>query len=861
MFSSPFNWALAENSLKTPAAYFGFEPGTDRQLFEYDALINYLRSLEEQSPRVRLDKIGETPLGKPLYLLFLSSAENIKNLPTLKTTNRRLALEDRIPEGEREQLIRQGRVFLLATLSMHSDEVGPTQALPSIAYSLATTMDPEILRQLQEVVLMIVPNHNPDGMDMVLANYRKYRNTPFEGCSMPGVYHKYVGHDNNRDFVTLTQSDTRAIARIYNLDWFPQVMIEKHQMGSSGPRYFVPPAHDPIAENVDAGIWTWTGIFGSGMAKDLASRGLGGVAQRWLFDDYWPGSTETCIWKNVIGMLTECASVKDATPVYVEPNELEVGGKGLSEYKKSSSMPLPWPGGWWRLSDIVRYEITSTLSLLKTASQNREEILRFRNDLCRSEVKRGRTQPPYYFHLPRRQHDPGEWAKLVRLLQEHGIQCSQATKDVWAGDDYIRTGDVIVPLAQPFRAFAKEVLEKQVYPLRHYTPEGKIVRPYDVTSWSLPLHAGVKARAISVRAENLESSLKPLAQPFQATMPAAQPGGWLAFPPDWNDSYHAAFAALAGGHKVYRISKPVSAGPDTLPPGSFLIENSGKTPFSQGRQDVLPLRLEQAPETGLPPLSRPRIALVETFFHDMDAGWTRFLFDSYGIPFEVVRPAAFKDTDFKKKFDVVVFPDVSQSMLMDGKYKSENQLYLTDYPPEYAKGIGKEGMKPLLEFLEEGGIVVAWGQSCDLFMGTLTYERSKDSKDEFQLPVKNVADELRKKEFYCPNSLVRVQITPNHPLTYGMEEEAGVLFEGRPVFQTSQPVFDMDRRVIGRFPEKEILLSGYCEKEELVGNKSAMVWLKKGKGQLILFAFSPQFRASTPGTYKLLFNSLLLPKL
>ena len=159
MFSSPFNWALAENSLKTPAAYFGFEPGTDRQLFEYDALINYLRSLEEQSPRVRLDKIGETPLGKPLYLLFLSSAENIKNLPTLKTTNRRLALEDRIPEGEREQLIRQGRVFLLATLSMHSDEVGPTQALPSIAYSLATTTDLTLLRQLQEVVLMIVPNN------------------------------------------------------------------------------------------------------------------------------------------------------------------------------------------------------------------------------------------------------------------------------------------------------------------------------------------------------------------------------------------------------------------------------------------------------------------------------------------------------------------------------------------------------------------------------------------------------------------------------------------------------------------------------------------------------------------------------
>ncbi len=94
-----------------------------------------------------------------------------------------------------------------------------------------------------------------------------------------------------------------------------------------------------------------------------------------------------------------------------------------------------------------------------------------------------------------------------------------------------------------------------------------------------------------------------------------------------------------------------------------------------------------------------------------------------------------------------------------------------------------------------------------------------------------------------------------------MPPESGAFFRGDPVFVTSRPDFDMDRRVIATFPEKDILLSGYMEKGELLKDKSCLVWLKKGKGQLVLFAFNPQFRASTAVDYKLLFNSILLKKI
>ena len=182
--------------------------------------------------------------------------------------------------------MKDGKVFFLATLSMHSTEVGPSQSAPIIAYELIRTSNDiiqpstfNLQHYLDDVVYMMVPCHNPDGMDMIVDHYNKYKGTKYEGSSLPGVYHKYVGHDNNRDFVTLSQSDTRAIAAIYNKDWFPQVMVEKHQMGSSGVRYFVPPPHDPIAENVDAGIWNWIGVFGSGMMKDMTRQGQTGIAQ------------------------------------------------------------------------------------------------------------------------------------------------------------------------------------------------------------------------------------------------------------------------------------------------------------------------------------------------------------------------------------------------------------------------------------------------------------------------------------------------------------------------------------------------------------------------------------------------------
>jgi hypothetical protein len=452
---------------------------------------------------------------------------------------------------------------------------------------------------------------------------------------------------------------------------------------------------------------------------------------------------------------------------------------------------------------------------------------------------------------------------MVNLLKEHGIYVYRLSKDTVVNARNFKKGDIVVPLAQPFRAFVKEVMEAQEYPVRHYTPGGKIIRPYDITSWSLPLHRGIDSFEINDKTHlpaDFDSLLEKIEGDFRIgeAMPRKFAGVLLTV--NRNESFKAAFAAMAKGLTVFRLTEAAKVAGKDFPIGSFLIYGPGKAGFvlkNLARQlSVSPAFIGQDVKLKSKRIKLPRIALVESFFHDMDAGWTRFVFDSYSIPFKVLRPGDFKTANLKN-FDVIVFPGEDKEILMSGKNKYLGQYYISDYPPEYVKGMGKDGLNKVMAFLDGGGVIVSWGDSTELFMGMKEITIGK-TKEAFQLPVRDISKQVKKAGLYCPGSLMKLDVKQGHAITLGMQKQIGVFFRGAPVFRTTFPYFDMDRRVIGKFPEKNILLSGYCEKQEAVGNKTALAWIKKNKGQLVLFGFHPQFRASTQAAYKLLFNSLLL---
>ncbi|MHC1705375.1 MAG: M14 metallopeptidase family protein [Tenuifilaceae bacterium] len=850
---------LFSQNITKPEEFFGFKPGADGMLFTYEKQIEYLSLLDKQSERLFMTEIGKSPLGKPMFIAFISSSENIKNLDRLKEINKRLAIDSKISDSELKSFVKEGKVFILATLSMHSSEVAPAQASALVAYDLVSSNDSKKIKLLDNVVLMIVPTINPDGMDMIVENFNKYKGTKYEGSSLPGVYHKYIGHDNNRDYLFLSQSDSRAISAITSTTWYPQVFVDKHQMGSTGPRYFVPPYHDPIAENVDAEIFTWIGLFGHNMVNDMTAAGLKGVTQNNMFDSYWLGSTKTCIFKNVIGFLNEAASAQVAKPIFVEPTELSASGKGLSEYKMSSKMVAPWPGGWWRLGDIVEYEVQSMQSILNTALLYKERILTFRNQICKKEVEKGRNKPPYYFIVPENQLDKSELVHMVNLLQEHGVEVYRLINDYTLENMMYKKGDIVVPLAQPFRSFVKEVMEAQKYPERHFTPDGELMEPYDITSWSLPLQKGFSYKQIDIRNLDFESKIERIVGNYSLSV-KKDSYEYAVFSSTTNQSYKMVFDALNQGLKVERCEKDFDANGIKVSAGSFIIKKQNKLDEILNGATFPIIYLNEISQLSFKPVLLPRIGLIESNYGDMDAGWTRSNFDDYGIKFTVLRPGDFESLDIAGKYDVLVFPDVNSSVIKDGKRKRDNQFVIPNIPPEFTKGMDQKGFENLLKYINNGGIIVSWGASTALFEGNLSIKEDKTT-EEFRLPFRNDAERLAKKGLKCPGSLIRMKLVQNHPITWGVPAEIGIYFRGSTAFTTSIPNFDMDRKVLGTFDESNLLLSGYLDGEKNLYNKSALIWLKKGKGQLVIFGFSPIFRSSVPLNYKLLYNALLLEKI
>ncbi|RLD25770.1 MAG: hypothetical protein DRI54_04170, partial [Bacteroidetes bacterium] len=378
----------------------------------------------------------------------------------------------------------------------------------------------------------------------------------------------------------------------------------------------------------------------------------------------------------------------------------------------------------------------------------------------------------------------------------------------------------------------------------------------------LPLHRQVRSFEIDQRVSDFDNDLSLIENDIDRFVELPHEFAAGIFTIDNNESFKAAFLALSNGLEVKRLKADTVINNATIKKESFVVYGGSKSfdVWNKLATELIypPVFLNYAEKLDATTIKVPRIALVETYFHDMDAGWTRFIFDEYFIPYTVLHPDDLKNTKLKDGYDVLLFPDVNVSQLMDGMYKSDAGAYsMSSYAPEYVVGMGKEGKTKVLEFVDNGGVVLSWGRSTGLFDGMLKIG-SEEEQEQFQLPYKDISKSLSKEGLYVAGSLLQIELNQNSPLTYGMPDNIGIFSRGNPVFATSLPKFDMDRRVIATYTDHDLLMSGYIAKPKLLYDKSAMIWLKKGKGQIVLYGFNPQFRASTQASFKLLFNGLFL---
>lgn len=840
-----------------PDEFFGFKIGEDRKLARWDRIVEYFRLVASESDRVVVEEVGKTTEGNPFIVAYITSPENLSRLEELLKISCALSNPDSPLEPEEvEGLVESGRAIVVVTNSMHSTEVGGTQMSIELLYRLASSDDPEVLEILREVVVLLIPSQNPDGQIAVVDWYNKTLGTEHEGTGLPWLYHKYCGHDNNRDAYALNLVESQYMAKIVYREWCPQVYLDHHQMGPYGARFFLSPEMDPIYPEVDPLVWRETQFLGMFAAMRLEREGIGGVETGAPFTPDFISAFQTLAYTmNMVGILTESASARIATPIFVDPHQLRGYGRGRLSDRPYMNYPNPWRGGWWRLLDIVRQQLVASMAILSAVAKYRREFLRNMYVKARRNIERGASEPPYAFLVPREQHDHLTAMRFIDILLKLGVKVYEASGPVRVGAVTYPAGTYVIPLAQPRRALVKKLIDRFFYPDDETTRdrEGKPLRPYDTATDTLVEFMGVSAVRVD---EPIVADLKPVKEVVRAA-PSVGDHRYYILDPRLNDSYYVVNRVLRGGGEVYRAFEPVELGSLRLPPGAFVVSREGVADvlIEAASARGVPLHgLDDLPQVRLLRVRTGRIGVYERYYGgNMEGGWVRYVLDTYGFPYVELRDEPIKSGRLNEVVDVVVFPSDPLPFLTGENIEEElakrwgRPVKLPPYPPEYRSGFGKEGVEKLKGFVENGGVVVTMGESVELLT------------KGFNLPLRDVSEDIKdSRQFFCPGSTLKVLVDVAHPLGFGMPKQALSVFVDRPVLEIVPSHMNEKFRVVARYPERDILQSGWLIGESVLSRKPALLEVEVGKGRAIAYSYRPIFRAQTHGTFKTFFNSLYL---
>jgi len=294
-------------AIPKPEEILGFKVGADYHLATYDQTLAYFKILEENSNRIKLFNMGKTSMGKDMIYAVISSADNLAQLDKYKQIIRRLSLANGLSPQQAAQLSQEGKAIVYIDGGLHASECAPAQHNIQLAYDLVSGEDTQTIRILNDVILLLV-FPNPDGMNLLAEWYHPHVGTPYEVSPMPWLYHKYAGHDNNRDSYIANLAETQNLSRLINKEWYPLILYNHHQTAPFPARIWTPPNSEPTNPNVHPLIVRWQNLIGSAMGAAFDEQGKEGAISRIIFDTWYPGYvTQVVDSHNIISILTETA--------------------------------------------------------------------------------------------------------------------------------------------------------------------------------------------------------------------------------------------------------------------------------------------------------------------------------------------------------------------------------------------------------------------------------------------------------------------------------------------------------------------------------------------------------------------------
>ena len=783
--------------LQSPVEFFGFEPGSDYHMILWDDIVAYFQHLSDNSPLVETHEIGKSTEGKPFLSVYITSEDNMQRLEEYRRISCRLAEPEGLSTEQIEKLADEGKAVCVQTYSLHANEVGGTQATPLIAWDLISSDSEQIRNILENVIFIMIPCANPDGEVNYASWYQRSLGTVWEGSPYPALYHIYAGHDNNRDYVHEQLVETRNINRILNHEWMPQALMDHHHQCPEENRMSIAPCVNPNWPELSPLLTREEQVYGAQMACAMEEAGFKGIVSGDSWYNTYPiySLAKTCIHSNVVGMLTESADARIATPVNIPKDRL------WRYTKKCTECTSPWEGGEWGLPDIVRQIRKVSITLLEIMAQNKKSVLRRRAHKAFEQAERGRKAEIKGYLLLREQHDPSVLNRLLQILDSHRVEYHELAKPCIVDGAYYPAGTYYVSCAQARYSLVGLIFTRHPYPIEPSTVwEDGTIHVFDCSSTNIIDPMGLNA----IPCYTLPGALRaPRALELAADdqMPANE-----------NASFLKANLLLEKQDTVWRNEA-----------GDF---------FAQ-------------PVEGSHPVRSLRIALLALSRNcNGYMGMARLNLENYHFPVTVVtdrqiRAGALKD------YDVLILPNYQKQALEEGEFLREG------WPEEWRTGLAKDGAEQVKVFVERGGRLIAWDKSCswavELF-GLQLKDMTGGKGGSGGLYDANNA-------FNSQGAILNVCLE-NNALTRGMPKYARIKHNSGPAWRIRAYENARDYEVIGRFAKEKVLNNGLLLGEKFLSDNDCAVRARVGRGDVILYSFDPLFRGHCMGLFKLLFNAL-----
>lgn len=825
------------------------QPELGTRYTQHAALLGYVRALAAAAPdRVRLSTLNVTEEGQEQPFLVLTSPRNLQRLEELRALNAKLANPRTCSEEEARGITGTNPVFVWLGYSVHGDEASGSEAALAVAYHFAAARSPEVLKQLERVVILVDFTQNPDGRARHLQSVAEAL-TPFNTSDPEDAQHESrwpsgrFNHrlfDLNRDWAWQTQSESRAKAAAF-FRWNPQVAADFHEMQPETSYYF-PPTMQPIHEALpEAFAGRWQVSFGKGVARAFDAHGWA-YFTRDVFDLFYPGNGDSWpTFQGAVGMTFEMA-----------------GHTGLA-YQRQDGEVLT-------LAARLQRHVAASLATVATAAAEQQALLWDFQRARRDRLALGDRAGAF---LLAPGEDPGRTAALVGLLRQNDIDVQQTTVELTTTGlepigltqgTRLPAGSYLVPLDQPRGALAQALLEGEACMGPKPT--------YDTTAWSLPIAFHVPAWRAKLRPK--VATAAPATAPLLQLPEAAW--GYL-IPAGFEGMERTLATLLQEGFKATALTESAQHQEQRLGAGTIILPARTNPPGLKARLEalgrlnqhpVLPTdtaQMKSGPDLGSPRsllLKAPRIAVLMDHPSSPTAfgALTHTLIEA-GLPFVQLRTELLGKATLKRFTHLVIVDDEAMG-------KNWQQV------------LGEGGAAKLKAWIAEGGNLLAFqGGAAYASRAGLTatgfhllakvdeeaHLKEKDPKRE--APKADPADlvrpwdkrEERSLEESIPGAFLKVRVDGSHPLAWGLHAE-----QGAAVLDTNDPILELSASGENPlyFAKEDLKVSGLVPKalEAKLQQSAFALREHSGRGTVILLAGDPVFRAQTPFTRRLLVNAI-----